>query len=340
MMEYEKYKKKLDELFEKHDLVFNSNNTGQLIFNRCPFCNKEKKFYLSKDLGTWICFSGKCGKKGNIVTLVAQLENISIKASLEYLKYDIERIPVELLNTLEYKDLLNYKREEVKLFTPIEVEFTSNIRKFKNFSLDFLKKYRRFFNYLYKRGINREMIDHFDICFNTSQERIIFPVKYNNKLVGWQGRLIYDERVSRNNPKALTEPFGVFKKSEYLFNYDSVLNKDYITIVEGPIDCCKTFKHNSVALLGKTISQRQFELIRKMSSLKRIYIGLDPEAEKDIFNMCRLFSPYYECFILQIEKGSDCGDKNIEEIDFYIDNAKKYNYLDLIPSENISLNNI
>lgn len=334
-MEYEKYKKKIDELFRKHDLVFVKNTTDQLIFEKCPFCGKEKKFYFSMKFGTWLCFSGSCGEKGNIVTLVSKLENISIRAAIEYLKYDVERIPSGLLNSLEYRDLLKHVEEEKKLYQVQEVELPSNIRKFKNFSLDFLQKYRRFFNYAYKRGLTKEILDHFDIGFSTSQERIIFPVKYRGKVVGWQGRLIDDNKITKTNPKALTEPFGVFKKSEYLFNYDSVYDKEYITIVEGPIDCCKTFKHNSVALLGKTVSQRQFELIREMKNLKKIYIGLDPEATKDIENTYRLFSPYYECYLIKIEEGSDCGDKTVEEIEKYVKNAVTYSYLELQPSEKI-----
>ena len=45
------------------------------IFGRCPFCYRDKKFYIASDSGLWDC--KVCGKKGNPVSFIEQFYNHS-----------------------------------------------------------------------------------------------------------------------------------------------------------------------------------------------------------------------------------------------------------------------
>lgn len=41
----------------------------ELLFQKCPYCGKEKKFSINKDTGQFQCFRASCGVKGNIYKL-------------------------------------------------------------------------------------------------------------------------------------------------------------------------------------------------------------------------------------------------------------------------------
>jgi len=158
--------------------------------------------------------------------------------------------------------------------------------------------------------------------------RIIFPVKMFDEYVGWQGRDITDRwKKETNYPKSLTSKG--FKKSLMLYNYDRVKDCDTITITEGPIDAIKCFMINGVALFGKTLSDRQFELIRKMPNLKHVVIALDPEEIKAIDQLAKKLNIYYDISIINFPSNTDAGDYSPETIYDFYSRSKDFNYLEL-----------
>ena len=184
--------------------------------------------------------------------------------------------------------------------------------------------------YLIKRGITKEMVEYFDIRFSTTFERIIFPVYYQKQLVGFQARLIDDSKISEKNPKARSLPFDIFKKSNFLFNYDKAFNEDMVAIVEGPIDACKAIHFNPVALFGKSTSETQLKLIKKMPNLNKIYIALDPEEDKARAKLYHELSYFYDCRMIDLPKGTDCGDKSPTELIPYFSHSKQFDHLQMI----------
>jgi twinkle protein len=46
---------------------------SEMRLKNCPFCNREKKFYINSITGNYICFSGSCGEKGNFEQLMTKL---------------------------------------------------------------------------------------------------------------------------------------------------------------------------------------------------------------------------------------------------------------------------
>jgi hypothetical protein len=327
---YYRYKKKIDYIFKKNNINYIINSSQEFVFHRCPFCGttKKDKFYFNPKTTQWICF--RCSRKGNIIGLLCRLmrsDSSKVRAFLagEHSRFGgstINRLCCQKIfderNSLDSRPL-NVKHSLKKAYFPTHVQrFT--------FTTQHIRMYRRFYLYLLQRGINRQMVNYFDIRFSSFFERLVFPVYYQKKLVGWQGRAINDSI----KPKALTGPKKIFQKRMYLLNYDNVVNEEYITIVEGPIDACKTIRHNPVALLGKTLSLEQLELLKQMPRLRKIIIALDPEEIEETRNIYRLISPHYNhCLVMKIELGSDCGDKTVEEIEEYFNNSSKFNYLQI-----------
>lgn len=113
-----------------------------------------------------------------------------------------------------------------------------------------------FRNYLlYERKFKPRQIDRltndFDIRYATSgifQNRIIFPVYYNGKLVSWTGRDVnghskirYKSLSAEPNPNDKNEPIAIGPISDYFLWYDKILNGKFHTfiLVEGPFDALK-----------------------------------------------------------------------------------------------------
>jgi len=168
--------------------------------------------------------------------------------------------------------------------------------------------------YLNERNISHSLADesgikycskgYFDFCsrMGTTSGRIIFPVFMNKKLMGWQARqievkanesrFIWKGETQRwwetqiielstgekkyedyNVPKYYTCP-GM-QRSSCLLNFDSATNnRNFVVVVEGPIDALKVGK-NSVATFGKQLTNNQVRLIK--SNWSRVLMILDSE---------------------------------------------------------------
>jgi DNA primase len=172
--------------------------------------------------------------------------------------------------------------------------------------------------YLRGRGLDDKMIEYFDIHYSAGAKRVIFPVYFEDKVVGYQARDI----TGNQEPKVMSSKG--FQKSKFLYNYNQLLYElpDYAVITEGPIDCIKSYKHNSVALFGKELSQDQLNLLLKIPTLKKVYIAIDPE-EKDVrAKMMRDLSAFWETMLVPVEAGRDIGDCSLWEVDMLMKNSK------------------
>lgn len=114
--------------------------------------------------------------------------------------------------------------------------------------------------------------------------RIIIPVWWESKLVGWQARAINDY----NEPKYYTMPD--FKKRLVLFNGDRAQQYPMVVITEGFMKCARVGAM-SVALLGKSLSNHQAGLIADIWGEKPICIMTDPGAESDAQGMMDQLNP-------------------------------------------------
>ena len=83
------------------------------------------------------------------------------------------------------------------------------------------------------------------------RDRLIIPVYWEGKLVGWQARSLQDKTAVRY----YTSPG--FNKSMVLVNADRARKTSFVVLVEGFFDAFRVGPAHAVPLLGKTISELQ-----------------------------------------------------------------------------------
>jgi len=177
-------------------------------------------------------------------------------------------------------------------------------------------------SYFVKRGFSELILSSYDIgdCVNPAKfmyNRAVVPIydkDYN--YVGCTGRTICNKK-----PKWLHS--DGFQGTQHLYNYCNA--KKYIEqsktaiIVEGPSDCWRLEEcglHNSLALLGVSLSTGQFNLLNQSGALSLIII-LDNDknkagdiAMKKLYEQChRLYRMYFP----QI-KTNDVGEMQNDEV--------------------------
>jgi len=99
---------------------------------------------------------------------------------------------------------------------------------------------------------------HNGIKLITSAERLVFPVYFEQKLVGWQMRSIPGTFYG-DNPDVVRY-YHIFNKGSYLYNYDQVRQHDRVVVVEGVKKALKFV--NGVATWGCGLSRTQLSLIQ------------------------------------------------------------------------------
>ena len=127
-------------------------------------------------------------------------------------------------------------------------------------------------------------------CFESqlrfAADRIIFPVRMDGMLVGWQARYIGDKVLGRSFKEAGVPKFyscpGQARRV-IGFNYDGAVRHPTLVIVEGPTDV-SNFGVQALGIMGKTMGP-QFQK-RIASLMKRrwgdegvIVVMLDPEQD-------------------------------------------------------------
>ena len=163
-----------------------------------------------------------------------------------------------------------------------------------------------------QRRYTTSMLDKYEIQYCTyaprypeAAGRIIFPIRYEGRLTGWQARYIgtADWRVI---PKYYGMP-GM-RKRFMLYNYDIAKNMPFVCVVEGVTDC-HVLGDAGVAILGKTLSRFQAELLVNTWGNKPILLIFDPDAREE---MRATVTDLRECGAIVLEivlpGEHDCGD--------------------------------
>lgn len=278
---------------------YGDSNLAQQQFD-CPQCSEENgeldgkhnlEISLTKNVfRCWKCehtneMSGKLSKLikryGNEEILQKYRNEVSnIKKSKEY-----------ELNFFD-NDLIFEEDEDFKIKLP---------EKTYNFKFDGNKKEEKALNYLKSRGLNKQMIDKYNLMYTdwdcpnwNFKYRIIIPSydKYN-ELNYYTGR----DYNGKSNRKYYNMENS--NRKEIIFN-EKLINWDGdIVLVEGPFD--HLVVPNSIPLLGKVINQ-DFYLFNKIikESTQKIIIFLDDDATLDSINLCERLSCFELCGRLKI----------------------------------------
>lgn len=287
---------------------------GNSYSTNCPFHPDDTpSLFVSPSRGIWKCFG--CGKGGDAIKFVAEIENISYGEALRKLasrvgieigdkKADRTSVALERLvkhyreNLLKHKEAKQYLLRERGLPPSVISEFEIGYAD-GNKAVEFAKK-EGILEELERLGHIRKKFGYYDFLRN----RVVIPIRdFKRKVVGFAGRLLKEDK---NSPKYLHTPY--FKKSEYLFGFNSeslqyAKEKGFVILVEGIFDAIRLhslgFK-NTFAVFGTELSETQIKILlwlRKKHGVDRVLLAFDNDdaGKRAIFKtLKKLFSKGFE----------------------------------------------
>lgn len=267
---------------------------GRNYFGLCPFHGENTpSFSVTNEKQIFHCFG--CGKGGNVITFMMEIEGFSFFEALRFLaeRGGIE-IPEEVdpksnTHTQETHDVLSAYEWLTKLY---------------NHLLNHSKEGKEGKQYFYDRGIEDETIDQFQLGFAPTLKdfivtflekkgfhqqmlvkagilsvrddnsvtdrfrgRIMFPIRNHlGKTIAFGGRTINDD-----GPKYLnSSESDLFQKGRLLYNFDlakrHIRKKDEVILYEGYMDVISSYQagiKNVVATLGTALSEVQAKLLKR-----------------------------------------------------------------------------
>lgn len=262
----------------------------------CPFCNHHKsKLEINftenkKGENPWHCWA--CDRKGKKIYQIFKHIQVPSNTMAE----------LRSIVKTEFNDKEVVVEEKVSL--PKEFKSLLNVSK-----TDILGRHA--LTYLKSRNINEEDIVKYNIgyCETGRYAKMVIIPSYdeNGNLNYFTGRSFEKEpSVKYRNPSVSRDiiPFELFINWEIPF-----------ILCEGPFDAI-AIKRNAIPLLGKNI---QSNLMKKivMSSVEKIYIALDKDAQKQALSFCeRLMNEGKEVYLvdMQDKDPSEMGFKNFTNL--------------------------
>lgn len=181
-------------------------------------------------------------------------------------------------------------------------------------------------------GINRETQEYFQVCFDPLEERVVFPIRdfETGEIISYKGRTIREDYIERGIAKyyyyypieARWQLFGLYE------NYHSILDNDYLIIVEGEKSVFKLWGWNYKNVIScgkKKISEEQVSRIVKLKKIPVIAFDKDVTL-LEIKQECSKFGECYYIWDdndLLSKKESPC-DSSKEVWDYLYRNKIKF----------------
>lgn len=335
----------LEEVFDDHGIDFKDTDSHYIICE-CPDCGGKDKLFVDKKTKMWVCF--KCAEtdqfnenkegRGNLRSFLTRkvgMEPTTVKKIFEEEKIFTftGEMSFKMIGIEEYQ-------EETSLSS---IEIPDRFKKL--YCNEFcVQQNKEAYDYLISRNVTTfEQIRKFNIMYDRRDKRIVFPaIDRTKKMVGYQMRDITErwkyehpkcenpnckfrhtwyffdqsavgrscpgcELPLRNNFYPKSKNSKNFPKTEIFFNEQNINPNLPITIVEGPFDCINV--PNSVAFLGKVLSETQFSILREWSPSEVIlYMDQDKHGIRSIISVYNQISPFFNnvsCVLAP--KGTDPG---------------------------------
>lgn len=194
--------------------------------------NSPSAFVANVDTKLWFCHTGGCGG-GDIYTLVQRMEECSFPESVKFIAkffaVDIESLEIAERKSEQIQELKAWikavqSRRKVEFSEFKLVDASKNVTKFRDFQPETLKHF----------GLKWLEVFHGEKRNGTPyllKNRLLFPIYQGGMLIGASLR-----RVSESDyPKWSHQPVR-FHTGDILYNYDSVLGKSEVIVVEGIVD--------------------------------------------------------------------------------------------------------
>ena len=261
----------------------------------CPFHNeKTPSFVVSEEKQIFKCFW--CGKWGNAITFLKEIENIDFYDALKILA---EKAGVELKTSNFKKNdkeisqketLLKINKTALNFFHKQLFENENALdylQKERNLSKELIIKYKlgyapkessKLISYLEEKWFKKEDILLAQLANKTSSgsiysfftNRIIFPIFSSlGDVIAFSWRIFNWET---NTWKYINTPETiVYHKSNVLYNYNNAkkTKKDFIVVVEGYMDVIwldKLGYENVVATCGTALTEQHIKLLKRITN--------------------------------------------------------------------------
>ena len=270
---------------------------GQKHRGKCPECGRSNTFTATNQMGklVWNCYANSCSLSG--------AKNIPM--SVDEIRKRMKDFKVEEFNvfyTEENNKNINVKLPEVfslpewvKPYTPYDSDLDDSPKAIVD---KFCERY----------GLWAEDLElHYDI----KENRIVFPVQDDGKLVDAVGRAIDDSVV----PK--WKRYGTYAEGFIRGQHQLAI------VVEDVVSACviETLGATGVAILGTTLNANHIEALR---GFKRVIVALDPDAaEKTIAYTKMLKSNGVQALALKLL--DDIKYRREEDIAFITNTIKEFN---------------
>lgn len=200
--------------------------------------------------------------------------------------------------------------------------FWSGYHSCKDAGLHGTRSMERAHDYLIRRGVNPQV---FEVGIHDKLPgRVVFPFFEDEKVVYYMGRAFENIPLKTVNPDSEK---GWLQKSDVLWRLQPP--EENIVVCEGIFDAIGVIRSASIwhstCLLGKTISQKQIQILKECKP-RKILVMLDSDADKDARSLgLRLYESGFETLVCQWGErfdGKDPGDAPIWQLNRLISGAK------------------
>lgn len=296
----------------------------------CPRCGKKNKLYIQKSNGSFVCWVCKEteGFQGRPEFALAELTGESIVSIREKLYGGTpigqtgSYIDCPLRDFFGEDEVIDEDAEELKEiqwpwdYYPIEHQYGA-----------------RGATYLADRGIPVDVAKLYGIHYAPHERRVVFPIYAGTRLVGWQKRLVVDNKAWNEEteewvegPKILSSR-GIPRERTVMFSDHLV--PDHVVLCEGPVDALKAHLCGSnVATMGKAVSEGQIKLLRN-AGVTKFYLALDPDAFAETKRLvCELGD--LECYVLNPSPHKDLGEMSMPAVLELFRNAPRVRNINVI----------
>lgn len=314
---------KVESVFNKLNIEYKETNGGRELQFRCicPEHNdRHASAFISSESGLWHCFS--CGKSGNLNSFVNIATGGKSNAKEFITQGDGLKMRLESMYRASANKMLKYEND-ASFEESFNIEMNENFVKAERSdkAMEYLTK---------KRKLTIETIRRHNLMFAESgkyENRIIIPYYSNGIIIGMNSRYIGDcESGFRYRYMLNKERF-----SDYFYNWESLSDKKYCILVEGPFDLMYMTQcgyENTISTLNTSIREGH---LKKLSKFKRIIFCFDTDIEslagqnavlKHASTILEKF-PTIEILKATLPNGKDPNECSTDELRFVFGHLRK-----------------
>lgn len=172
------------------------------------------------------------------------------------------------------------------------------------------------------RHIPEATLQRFQVCYTDSyfdgSERIIIPLWWNDKLVGWQARHVDAAGKSdkyKNSPD--------FPRDQTFYNYDTTRKR--IVVVESPMSVLRHVHHvpDISATFGAEVTDQQIRLLQRFENVMLWYDN-DTAGWKAVKRISEELARYTQVWVVESPYAADPADLPDDVVDKLIADAIPY----------------